>query len=128
MPDLTIDVGFVDPEWDFPALSPIINEIRRERRVELAFEGFRQDDLMRWRAGHIFQGERPKGARFIPGVSFPSIEDQIMGISVDENNYIDRYKSAIPNGYSFDENRDYLFPLPTNELTLNENLEQNPGW
>ncbi|HLU93557.1 MAG TPA: RagB/SusD family nutrient uptake outer membrane protein, partial [Membranihabitans sp.] len=62
------------------------------------------------------------------GVSFPAIEDQIAGIAVDENRYIDRYKSVIPNGYSFDESRDYLFPLPTNELTLNENLVQNPGW
>ena len=128
MPELSLEVGFTDPDWDFPSLSPIINEIRRERRVELAFEGFRHDDLMRWRAAHVFQNERPKGARFIMGVSFPAIEDQIAGIAVDENRYIDRYKSVIPNGYSFDESRDYLFPLPTNELTLNENLVQNPGW
>jgi len=128
MPDLTMEVGFVDPAWDFPSLSPILNEIRRERRVELAFEGFRHDDLMRWRAAHIFQGKRLKGSRFIKGVSYPELEDQISGIPVDDNNYIDRYQSDIPNGFSFDENRDYLFPLPTNELTLNENLEQNPGW
>ncbi len=128
MPHLTLDVGFMDPNWDFPELSPLINEIRRERRVELAFEGFRHDDLMRWRAGHIIQGTRPKGAKFILGVSFPEIEDQIRGIAVDENNYIDRYRNVIPNGYSFNENRDYLSPLPTNELTLNSNLVQNPGW
>ncbi|WP_416171541.1 RagB/SusD family nutrient uptake outer membrane protein [Algoriphagus boritolerans] len=24
--------------------------------------------------------------------------------------------------------RDYLLPIPTNELTLNQNLTQNPGW
>lgn len=28
----------------------------------------------------------------------------------------------------FDENRDYLYPIPTNELSLNPNLTQNPGW
>lgn len=128
MPDLTVEVGFVDPQWDFPSLSPIINEIRRERRVELAFEGFRHDDLMRWRAAHLFQGIRLKGARFIKGVSFPEIEDQISEIPVDDQNYIDRYQAVIPSGFSFDENRDYLFPIPTNELTLNENLDQNPGW
>jgi starch-binding outer membrane protein, SusD/RagB family len=33
----------------------IILEIRRERRVELACEGFRHDDLMRWYAGKRFQ-------------------------------------------------------------------------
>lgn len=128
MPHLLVDVGFTDTEWDFPNLSPIINEIRRERRVELSFEGFRLDDLMRWRAGHLIQGQRPRGARFIRGVSFPEIENQIDGIELDQNNYIDRYQRILPGGYSFDENRDYLFPIPTNELTLNPNLEQNPGW
>ncbi len=128
MPDLGIDVGFTDPNWDFPELSPIINEIRRERRVELAFEGFRYDDLMRWAATDVIKGKRLRGARFIPGVSFPQIENQISNIQVDENRYIDRYRSSIPNGFNFNENRDYLFPIPTNELTLNENLEQNPGW
>ena len=33
------------------SLTPVMQEIRRERRAELAFQGFRQDDLMRW-AGH----------------------------------------------------------------------------
>lgn len=29
---------------------------------------------------------------------------------------------------SFDENRDYLFPIPTSDLALNRSLVQNPGW
>ena len=29
---------------------------------------------------------------------------------------------------SFDENRDYLFPIPTSDLALNRALVQNPGW
>lgn len=129
LPPLEINVGFTDPSWDFPDLSPIINEIRRERRIELALEGFRFDDLMRWAAAdEIIQGERWKGARFIEGVSFPSIESRLGGIPLDEQNYIDRYQNALPNGFEFDENRDYLSPIPTDELSLNENLEQNPGW
>jgi len=59
MPPLSINVGFTDPDWNFPDLSPIINEIRRERRIELALEGFRDDDLMRWAAAdEIIQGSR----------------------------------------------------------------------
>ncbi len=38
-------------------------EIRRERRIELAFEGFRFDDLMRWHAGKLFE-EEPMGLYF----------------------------------------------------------------
>ena len=33
-----------------------------------------------------------------------------------------------PNGGFFDESRDYFYPLPIEDLQLNENLEQNPGW
>ena len=129
MPNLNVNVGFTDPEWSFPNLSPIINEIRRERRIELALEGYRLDDLMRWAAADLIQGKRWRGARFIKGgKSFPEIEDQISDIVVDENNYIDRYQTIIPQGFGFDEERDYLFPVPTNERSLNPNLSQNPNW
>lgn len=44
----------------------LILEVRRERRVELAMEGFRSDDLMRWFAGKRLQ-EIPVGMYF-PGL------------------------------------------------------------
>ncbi len=68
MPDMTLN----------PAVDPVLAarlanitssqrsealEIRRERRVELAFEGFRFDDLMRWEAGKLLEAE-PQGIYF----------------------------------------------------------------
>lgn len=41
----------------------LILEIRRERRVELAFEGFRFNDLMRWKAGKLLE-KNPEGIYF----------------------------------------------------------------
>ena len=43
MPDLTLNVGFTDPNWpDYGyTVSPVLQEIRRERRIELAGEGYR---------------------------------------------------------------------------------------
>lgn len=128
MPDMKYPVEFNDPQWNFPDLSPIINEIRRERRVELAFEDFRLDDLMRWAAGDLIHGMKLKGARFIKDVSFPKIEDNLGGIKTDNKNYIWRYKSSVPHGFKFDVNRDYLYPIPSEELKLDPNLDQNPGW
>src|SRR5690606_39296115 len=62
MPNLMIDAIPNDPEWDFPSLSPLLNEIRRERRVELLAEGFRWDDIARWAAAdEVIVGQRPKG-------------------------------------------------------------------
>ncbi|MDO5016846.1 MAG: RagB/SusD family nutrient uptake outer membrane protein [Porphyromonas sp.] len=47
-------------------ISPLLQEVRRERRVELAFEGHRYDDLMRWGAGKVLE-------RVPEGLYFPSL-------------------------------------------------------
>ncbi len=120
-----------DPKWIFPALSPIINEVRRERRVELAIEGFRRDDIYRWAAAdELIIGWKPKGAK----------RDQFNGLvpaadlakyPVDANGYIEFYKNvaALATGYKFKQDRDYLAPLPSDQLIINPKIApQNPGW
>ena len=119
MPHLTMST-VNDPNWDFPDLTPMINEVRRERRIEMAFEGFRLDDILRWAAAdELVTGKRFKGVTYINGNP---------NIHVDENGYVDRLYNELPSGYGFDLGRDYLEPLSNRELTLNENLKQNPGW
>ncbi|MBX2926053.1 MAG: RagB/SusD family nutrient uptake outer membrane protein [Chitinophagaceae bacterium] len=110
MPHLTAAVGFTDPDWpnwEVP-VGPLINEIRRERRVELAAEGFRLDDLRRWKAGELL--EQP---RTYLGARDPATND---------------YRVLYPGKTRVWENKSYLYPLPLGELTLNPQLEQNPGW
>ena len=126
MAELRIASITTDPNWDFPDLSPAINEIRRERRVELACEGYRLMDLLRWRAHGLFVNKRPKGFHFNPS-EFPTMVPE-KDVYLDENGYVDLYKVSLPNGYQFNPDRDYLLPLPTTELVLNTNLTQNPGW
>lgn len=103
-------------------VSDELYEIRRERRVELALEGFREMDYMRWAAHSLFKGERLKGYPFNPD-EFPDFHPIL-----DENGLIDYLSSQLPNGYQFRENQDYLYSIPQDEITLNPNLEQNPGW
>ncbi len=126
-----------DPNWDFPNLSPIVNEIRRERRVEFACEGYRLDDLLRWRAHTIITGSRLKGALYLGSDLEGTYRDAsgnnriIIGTNlfVDEKGYIDPYRNALPSGFGFNPERDYLLPIPTNEITLAGGaLKQNPGW
>jgi hypothetical protein len=126
-PMLLSDINsWSNAKWDFPGLSPVINEIRRERRVELAVEGYRNDDLRRWRAHHLISGVNPLGAKFVQS-DYPHL---VIGRDIYVNNqgYIDPYQKSLPTGWQFNPNRDYLFPIPTNEYTLNTNLDQNPGW
>jgi starch-binding outer membrane protein, SusD/RagB family len=121
MPDLMLINITADPNWRWPELSPIINEVRRERLVELAWEGFRFDDLLRWAAMDKFVDTRPRGAK---GDQFPNPHN----MPVDENGYLDPYQNAFPSGYQFNLNRDYLWPIKESEHVLNPNLGQNPGW
>ena len=127
MAHLLIDNIENDPNWDFPDLNPVINEVRRERRIEFACEGYRFDDLMRWGAAdELITGKRFKGAKFnSTDYSDLNPADYVM----DENGYLDPMKELLPTGfYEFKLDRDYLSPISINELTLNPNLEQNPGW
>jgi len=121
MPNINLATITNDPNWDFPALSPIINEIRRERRVELATEGLRWPDIARWAAAdELIVGKRPKGFKGsqISSTLFP----------LDANGFLDPFQDALPAGYEFKTNRDYLDPIPPSEIVLNPKLVQNPGW
>jgi hypothetical protein len=126
----------------------VILEIRRERVVELAMEGLRYDDLLRWA-----EGERIK--KTIQGMFFPGAGEYdwdkdgkpdicLYTGSKPSSNATFVYKIGTDivlsdgnKGYvnprpaytfTFDPERDYIFPIPTNERVLNHRLLQNPGW
>ena len=132
---LKIDDITIDPNWEFKSVSPLINEIRRERKVELALEGFRLNDIYRWAAAdEVLVGYKPKGAykdqwNNYPGAS-SSFTEAWKKLLVDDQGYIDPFGkfASMSNGYNFNVNRDYLSPICTEELTLNPALKQNPGW
>lgn len=124
MPDFTVNPQSLDKnkaEYGYP-ISDALYEIRRERRVELALEGQRDEDYRRWAAGTLFKNKRPKGYP-VDLTKYPHFSDR-----VDENGLIDYFKTVMPNGYQWRENQDYLNSIPQDELTLNPNLTQNPGW
>ncbi len=124
MPDFTVNHQSSDPnrvDYGYD-ISDELYEIRRERRVEKAFEQLRENDWKRWAAHKLFAGSRPLGYPFNPA-EFPGREPIL-----NENGLIDVLQSVIPNGYQFRPGRDYLGSVPETELTLNPNLTQNPGW
>lgn len=127
MPHLILNEITMDPNWEYPDLSPIINEIRRERRVELACESFRLDDILRWAAGdNLLSGIILLGAKFNQALH----PDIVIGkdVILNDEGYILPLIKRFPNGFGFDPTRDYLVAIPPEEITLNPNLTQNPGW
>jgi hypothetical protein len=127
-----------------------MDEVRRERAVELSFEGFRWNDLQRWlllteppytvKYSHEF--ERLEWGKYDPSLSF------------EKNNYDDKGKQLYPElRYTWDwfkthdpkdakvgnfhrkdlitrrlESKHYWFPLPDKDTYLYVGFKQNPGW
>lgn len=98
------------------------DEIRRERRVELGMEGFRYDDLLRWKTAEV---ELPKpllGVRVF-AEEYPGVDPSTVNMTA-ESILIAEPESK----RTFDGTKNYLWPLPLNQMALNPELEQNPNW
>jgi hypothetical protein len=99
----------------------LLGEIRRERDVELALEGFHYWDLLRWKTAETEMPKALLGPKYFPN-EMPNLATP--NITADS---IIIYEAA--TGRSFNPNRDYLWPIPTLQIALSKNtLTQNPGW
>ena len=132
-----------------------ILEIRRERTVELCFEGFRQWDLLRWKEGKWLTPASTKGFQgiYLPGLGEYDLDkDGKMDICVYQgtkpsttapaSNVLEIGKNwTLSEGtkgnltyyasenYTWDEGKDYLWPIPEDQRQItNGALSQNPGW
>lgn len=117
------DANFTDFGY---TLTPVLQEIRRERRSELALQGFRLDDLMRWKADKLIVGKCGKGA-YVGDESIlfksysPDNQKRIRErLTLDDNKWADPMAGTLPSGYQFHADRDYLLPIPPSELELNK--------
>lgn len=99
-----------------PAKLTII--LRRERRVELAWEGLRLYDLFRWHIAHINLRSKVHGMKLCK-VSEAATYTKF---PVDANGYYFCEETF------FREDVDYLWPIPQSEIDVNPNLTQNPGY
>lgn len=123
-------VTYDDPQRD-PDVSPLLWEIRRERRVELVFEGFRFDDLRRWAklayTDTQVNVDINRGA-WVNKANYPGIN-----ASVKLTNGTTGYIIPSPTTQrTFADPKVYLDPIPLDQITLYSDqgatLEQNPGW
>jgi hypothetical protein len=110
-----------DPKRD-PAISPLMWEIRRERRVELMMDGFRFQDLMRWK-----QGEKLDKAKNPEAFLGAKVADNGKVLRNSEG-YIMPYTAATTR--TFVDPKNYLSPIPSGQFALypSGTLKQNPGW
>lgn len=95
-------------------------EIRRERTVELFLEGFRIDDLKRWATAPREMSQDQIGVK-VKGTWFESNWASQSRLLNEEGCII------LYDGRVWDDKL-YLYPLPSDQLQLNPQLGQNPGW
>jgi hypothetical protein len=99
-----------------------MDEVRRERTVELSFEGFRWCDLQRW----LLLTEPPYTVKY--SHEFERLEADTWFKDHDPKD------AKIGNFHKEDlitrrlESKHYWFPLPDEDIYLYEGFPQNPGW
>jgi len=158
MPNLDVNAANSTPDpflvSEYPNVTKganmgVILEIRRERRIELIKEGHRYRDLMRWKEGARLA--RPFYGMYFPGVGeFDLDRDGVIDLVIYEGSaptpvpgrqYQRLGELVLENGRNggrivnlpditkqWNENKDYLYPIPLDELLLNDQLQQNEGW
>lgn len=133
----------VSQTTEYPAITSmdpnyLRKKVRLERRVEFAYEGLRFMDLIRWRLAEkaltnknygmldvtdLREKVIAPGLWFFPGT--PKIdEDGIPDFSEMEALGLIKMLSQ----RRFDKNKNYLWPIPSKEILINDNLKQNPGY
>lgn len=136
--------GMNDPANNM-GVSSLIWEVRRCRRCELVMDNwFRYWDLIRWHQLELL--DTTKHPAIVQGANVSNYKAYVDAY----NAAVDAYNATVPeaerldklsmpsmNGNYIDgsygktrtyEARQYLYPVPTNQLSLNKNLEQNPLW
>ena len=163
MPHLTMGVTadpYLQTDLFYPNVTgsqkALILEIRRERAIELAQEGFRLDDVFRWKCGKVLDNPASYYGMYVPGLGEYDLDGDgkpevcyyigstkskatttcevgvtnCVFLTEDTKGYLAPMKSwwNAGNPFNFNESRDYYYPIPLNDLSLNRNLIQNPGW
>lgn len=116
-------------------------EIRRERFIELYYENFRFDDIKRWHSAATDLVTNTGGTAYGNISAFVSpwpVGIKFKGTQADigpnplkpaPTNALDANGQLIIDNTArnFSE-KNYLYPIPAQQITLNPALTQNPGW
>lgn len=101
--------------------------IRRERKIELAMEGFRLADIRRWGIAETAMNGplygRPSSPYSYQDIGIPAFDED--GLP-DYSSFSDKLR--VVEQRSFNPQRDYLWPIPQSEIDVNDQLTQNTGY
>ena len=131
---MKMNVAVIDGSFDLnrdQTVDPVLWEIRRERRVELFGDGFRFNDLKRWMKGNYLNDFQLGVKIYDKNRMYPNIT--VGSTSLSNANIVingggnSGYVKNLPAPLGWLD-KYYLEPIPTQEIAINPNLVQNPGW
>jgi len=157
---LSVKPVVVDPYLKanyFPDISDAtLLEIRRERGIELVFEGFRFSDIIRWNRGPLMEQTwngfyvpaldtpldlnedgkndvvfyKVKPATQLPGVTYINVAETVNGVTNPQRLKNDTFGELtwLSNISRKWDEKFYLYPIPETDRLINPKLGQNPGW
>ena len=108
------------------ASSDVLSAVRRERLIELAYENHHYFDVRRWGVAGMAQGD----GWIYPAWHKGGEGGEMMGFNVlsdDADHPMYFYKKGAWETRIFSE-RMKLFPIPQNEINVNNRMVQNTGW
>lgn len=113
-----------------PLSSVTLDDVKKEKRLELCLEGTRFQDLVRWGDAKAVLGEQGKS---IPAYGyFPKINPATGEVVKDaQGNPVFEFRlepENIKNSVYGFQDKHMLLPIPYTELNVNPNIKQNTGW
>ena len=110
--------------------------VRIERRMEFAMEGLRYMDLVRWRLASVSLNRKNYGMRYPMSKSEEYMKDWFWAFAptIDENGLpdfteLEKQGKIMALSERNWNDRQYLWPIPTTDIQLNENMKpNNPGY
>jgi len=112
--------------------------LRTERRMEFALEGIRYMDIIRWKLADKVLNIPVYGMLDVDDLRtkvvniglwfFPSTPEIDKDGVADFSGMYNAGLIKLLGVRSFDASRQYLWPIPSKEILINDNLEQNPGY
>lgn len=112
-------VGRVAPQF-IGSVTEFMNEVRRERAVELAFEGHRFNDLRRWRLLAEMPYTLKTAAEFDRAATLnPTLDTKL--------NRVVNFRERVILQRPFSE-KHYWLPLKRADVNMYKEFSQNPGW
>lgn len=126
------------PAFQIAGQAKLREQLRTERRMEFAKEHMRYTDIIRWRIAEKVMAQKTYGMHYPASDCIANVVNTgdwfwAFAPDIDEHGCADftaleAANKCMPLAERAWDDRQYLWPIPTSEVIINPNIDQNPGY